>query len=87
MSPLARLRRIVQPGQGHRRKGTAHTPCPDHTVPLRVLMRPTEALVNDIAWCPAEERETLHAFLRLGGRQCWTCRTVTTDPTPPGGAE
>jgi hypothetical protein len=86
VSPLARLRRIVQPGHGHRRKGT-HTPCPDHTVPLRVLMRPTEALVNDLAWCPAEERETLHAFLRLGGRQCWTCRTVTLDPTPPGGAE
>ncbi|MFD4559006.1 hypothetical protein ACFWP5_32585 [Streptomyces sp. NPDC058469] len=87
MSPLARLRRIVQTGPGHRRKGTAHTPCPDYTVPLRVLMRPTESLVNDMAWCPAEERETLHAFLRLGGRQCWTCRTVTVDPTPPGGAE
>jgi hypothetical protein len=86
VSPLARLRRIVQPGSGHRRKGT-HTPCPDHTVPLHVLMRPTEALVNDIAYCPAEDRDTLHAFLRLGGRQCWVCRTVTMDPTPPGGAE
>ncbi|NUR64374.1 MAG: hypothetical protein HOQ47_01325 [Streptomyces sp.] len=87
MSPLARLRRIVQPGHGHRRKGARTTGCPEETVPLRVLMRPTEAMVNDIAWCPAEERETLHAFLRLGGRQCWTCRTVTVDPTPPGGVE
>ena len=57
------------------------------TVPLADLMRPVEATVNDIAWCPAEERETLHAFLRPGGRECWTCRTVTMDPTPPGGVE
>lgn len=55
--------------------------------PEPVIARPVEATVNDIAWCPAEERETLHAFLRLGGRFCWTCRTVTADPTPPGGAE
>ena len=52
-----------------------------------VIARPAEAMVNDLAWCPAEERETLHAFLRVGGRQCWTCRTVTVDPTPPGGVE
>lgn len=86
MSPLARLRRIVQPGHGHRRKGT-HTPFPGHTVPLRVLMRPAEAMANDVAYCPAENRQRLHAFLATGGRVCWTCRTVTTDPTPPGGAE
>ncbi|WP_328934186.1 MULTISPECIES: hypothetical protein [unclassified Streptomyces] len=86
MSPLARLRRIVRPGSGHRRKGT-HTPFPGHTVPLRVLMRPSEAMANDVAYCPAENRERLHAFLSTGGRVCWTCRTVTTDPTQPGGAE
>jgi hypothetical protein len=49
-------------------------------------MRPQEAMVNDLAYCPAERRQTLHAFLRLGGRECWTCRTITMDPTPPGGA-
>lgn len=86
MSPLARLRRIVQPGPGHRRKG-ARTGCPEETVPLRTLLRPVEAMVNDVAYCPAEERERLHAFLATGGRVCWTCRTVTTDPTPPGGVE
>jgi len=83
VSPLARLRRIVQPGPGHRRAGR---PRPVKPTPTN-LMRPEEAMVNDLAYCPAEERETLHAFLRLGGRQCWTCRTVTTDPTPPGGVE
>ncbi|NUP19235.1 MAG: hypothetical protein HOZ81_24710 [Streptomyces sp.] len=81
MSPLARLRAIVRPGHGHRRKG-ARTGCPEETVPLRTLMRPTEAMVNDIAYCPAEERNTLHAFLRLGGRQCWVCRTVTPANLP-----
>ncbi|MFE3169295.1 hypothetical protein [Streptomyces sp. NPDC059224] len=81
MSPLARIRQFMEPGHGHRRKG-ASTQCPEATVSLRALMRPTEAMVNDVAWCPAEERETLHAFLRPGGRQCWTCRTITTDPTP-----
>lgn len=55
--------------------------------PEPAIARPVEAMVNDLAWCPAEERETLHAFLRLGGRECWTCRTVTMDPTPPGGVE
>lgn len=85
MSPLARLRRIVRPSGGHRRSGRPHHA--EQAVPLADLMRPVEATVNDIAWCPAEERETLHAFLRLGGRECWTCRTVTMDPTPPGGVE
>lgn len=55
--------------------------------PSAVLLRPVEAMVNDIAYCPAERTDRLHAFLRTGGRICWTCRTLTTDPTPPGGAE
>ncbi|MEU6649472.1 hypothetical protein ABZ904_08495 [Streptomyces sp. NPDC046900] len=81
------LRQIVAP-TGRRRAPRRV----EETVPLRVLMRPQDAMVNDLAWCPAEERNTLHAFFRLGGRQCWTCRTVTAhDPltsTPPaGGAE
>lgn len=93
MSPLARLRRIVQPGHGHRRKG-AHTGagCPEATVRLSALarpgdelLRPTEAFVQDIAYCPVEEAERLHVFLATGGRMCWTCRSVTVDPTPPGG--
>lgn len=46
-------------------------------MPLAVLMRPQESTVNDVAWCPAEKRKTLHAFLALGGRVCWTCRTFT----------
>lgn len=75
------LRQVVAPAGRHR---------PHHiveAVPLNVLMRPSEAMVNDMAWCPAEERDRLHAFLRTGGRVCWTCRTRTTGPTPPGGAE
>jgi hypothetical protein len=75
------LRQVVAPAGRHRTRRV------EEAVPLRVLMRPTEAMVNDLAWCPAEERETLHAFFRLGGRECWTCRTVTMGPTPPGGVE
>lgn len=76
------LRQLVRPS-GRRRAPRVI----EERVPLAVLMRPQEAMVNDLAWCPAEKRETLHAFLRLGGRECWTCRTITTDPTPPGGVE
>lgn len=65
------LRQFVAPTGHHRARRVGET------VPLRVLMRPEEATVNDLAYCPAEECITLHAFLRLGGRQCWTCRTVT----------
>lgn len=65
------LRQVVAPAGKHRpRHGV-------ETVPLAVLMRPDESMVNDVAYCPAEERKTLHAFLRLGGRVCWTCRTFT----------
>lgn len=64
MSPLAYLRRITRP-TGRRRAN---------------LLRPVEAMANDLAYCPAEERERLHAFLRTGGRVCWTCRTFTDHP-------
>lgn len=64
----------------------------EQTVHLVGPRRSTQATVDDIAYCPAEERNTLHAFLRLGGRVCWTCRTFTDHPpltsTPPqGGAQ
>ncbi|MDT0472973.1 hypothetical protein RM863_12650 [Streptomyces sp. DSM 41014] len=75
MSLLLRLRRLVRPGTGRRR---AATPA--------ALLRPVDALVTDTAWCSAEERPTLHAFLRLGGRVCWVCRTYTAPTIPPGGA-
>jgi hypothetical protein len=47
---------------------------------------------TDIAWCPAEQCERLHAFLATGGRICWTCRHFTdhgplTSAPAPGGAE
>ncbi|MGW2933979.1 hypothetical protein ACWDA7_19495 [Streptomyces sp. NPDC001156] len=58
----------------------------------RPLLRPQEAMANDVAWCPAERRTTMHAFLRLGGRQCWDCRHITphhplTNTPTAGGAE
>lgn len=88
MSPLAVLRRVARfpfqmakPTGVHRRTTAVEQPAPV------VLLRPAEAMVNDLAWCPAEKRERLHAFLATGGRVCWTCRTITMDPTPPGGAE
>lgn len=75
------LRQVVAPAGRHRPHRV------EETVPLAVLLRPDETTVTDIAWCPAEERETLHAFLRLGGRICWTCRTFTDhgplNSTPP----
>lgn len=81
------LRQLVRP-TGRRR---APRPTED-TVPLAALLRPTEAMSNDEAYCPAEERYRLHAFLRTGGRICWTCRTYTdsrplTSAPRPGGAE
>lgn len=76
MSPLARLRLFAASGHGRRRAGRTPRRVVE-AVPLAVLMRPTEAMVNDTAFCPAEERDTLHAFLRTGGRICWTCRTYT----------
>ncbi|MFD6294554.1 hypothetical protein ACFWFU_07085 [Streptomyces sp. NPDC060235] len=81
------LRQIVAAGGGK------HRPHRDEvTVPVATLLRPREATVNDLAYCPAEQRQTLHAFLALGGRVCWTCRTHTMHgplkSTPEqGGAE
>lgn len=74
MSPLAILRRIVHPTGQHRRV--------DPVVPLAELLRPTEVLCTDEAWCPVQQQTTLHAFLHTGGRVCWTCRHHT-----PGGAQ
>lgn len=86
MKPLRALRQIVAPAGKHRPRRV------QETVPLAVLMRPEEALANDEAWCPAEKQFRLHAFLRTGGRVCWTCRWVTDhDALNPasaaGGAE
>jgi hypothetical protein len=60
--------------------------------PTAAMLRPVEALVNDLAYCPTEERERLHAFLATGGRICWTCRTFTehrphSSTLPKGDAE
>lgn len=33
-------------------------------------------ITNGDAWCPAEERERLHAILRDRSR-CWTCGTTS----------
>jgi hypothetical protein len=50
---------------------------PTGTHRAATLMRPQSAEVNDLAYCPAEQRDTLHAF-HPDGRQCWTCRTFTS---------
>ncbi|MEV5168241.1 hypothetical protein AB0K66_26955 [Streptomyces werraensis] len=61
------------------------TPATDEvTVTLEDLMRPTLYGVNDLAYCPAEERDTLHTFERPGSRTCWTCRTTTPTAVPRG---
>jgi hypothetical protein len=79
------LRQLVRP-TGRRR---AHRVV-EETVPLADLLRPVEAMVNDTAYCPAEKRDRLHAFLATGGRVCWTCRTytdsrpLTSAPRPDG---
>ncbi|MFJ9657582.1 hypothetical protein ACIRPR_06390 [Streptomyces griseoflavus] len=55
----------------------------EDTVTLEDLLRPTTHGVNDLAYCPAEKRETLHAF-GTGTRTCWTCRTETDTAVPRG---
>jgi len=55
----------------------------EETVTLEDLLRPTAYGVNDLAYCPAEHRETLHAF-DDGTRTCWTCRTETPTAVPRG---
>lgn len=83
MSLLNCLRQITKPGSGRRRVARPLARPADPTVGL---LRPVETLVSAIADCPAEQRQTLHAFLRTGGRICWTCRTYT-ETDPQGGAE
>lgn len=78
------VRQVIAPEGKHRPRRVYEK------VPLRVLMRPEEAMVNDVAYCPAEMRDRLHAFLTTGGRVCWTCRTYTDHgplTSTPGGAE
>ncbi|WP_330349241.1 hypothetical protein [Streptomyces sp. NBC_00582] len=84
MSALTSLCQLVLPGKGRRR---AARPPAKPADPYVRMLRPVEAMATDIAYCPAEQTETLHAFLRMGGRICWTCRTLTMGPTPPGGVE
>ncbi|MEU6496413.1 hypothetical protein ABZ890_39555 [Streptomyces sp. NPDC046984] len=81
------LRQIIAPNGHHRGRRRL-----EETTPPTPLLRPIEAMANDIAYCPAEERERLHAFLTTGGRVCWTCRHFTphgpfTSTPPSGGAE
>lgn len=61
------------------------------TVSLDELLAPREALVTDVAWCPAERQEHVHVFLTTGGRVCCSCRELTphaplTSTPPAGGA-
>lgn len=74
MSALSSLCQLVLPGKGRRR--VARPPAKPADRYARTL-RPVEALVNDLAYCPVERRTTLHCFLRGGGRICWDCRTYT----------
>ncbi|MGW5130389.1 hypothetical protein [Streptomyces sp. NPDC004135] len=81
------LRQLVRP------TGRRRAPHPvEETVPIDDLLRPTEALVTDWAYCPAEDEDTLHVILTTGGRICWTCRAYTdsrplTSAPRPDGAE
>lgn len=55
-------------------------PAAEETVPIAELFRPQD--VNDVAWCRAEERHTLHAFNGDGTRTCWTCRCTSLTGAP-----
>ncbi|MGY0023710.1 hypothetical protein ACVHNB_32670 [Streptomyces sp. YJ-C3] len=58
-------------------RGTGqHRAAPEPTAPVP-LLRPIEAVANELAPCPAEGRTTLHALNRDGSRTCWTCRTIS----------
>jgi hypothetical protein len=45
------------------------------------LFRPAE--VNDLAYCPAEQQITMHAF-KGRTRICWTCRRESPTAVPRG---
>jgi hypothetical protein len=49
---------------------------------LAELFRPTGA--DDMAYCPAEQTNRLHAFNGDGTRTCWTCRRTTPTAVPRG---
>jgi hypothetical protein len=51
------------------------------TVPPAPMMRPQQAEMNDVGWCPAEQQERLHAYRRDGSRTCWACRCETPGRT------
>lgn len=44
---------------------------------LDELLRAGDAVANDYALCPAEQRTTFHALHANGSRTCWTCWTHT----------
>ena len=83
---LAVLVARLLPTGRHRAPRTVH-----ETVSLDELLAPREALVTDVAWCPAERQEHVHVFLALGGRVCCSCQGLTphgalTSVPPAGGA-
>ena len=57
-------------------------PVPGRHTAEGLLLRPVEALAQFEAYCPAEDRRTLHVRLRLGGELCTECR----NPDHAGGA-
>lgn len=44
---------------------------------LDELLRGGDAVANEYAHCPAEDRATFHAVHANGSRTCWTCQTHT----------
>lgn len=46
---------------------------------LDELLRAGDAVANDYAHCPAEDRTTFHAIHADGTRRCWTCNTTTSE--------
>src|SRR5690606_32629432 len=83
---LAVLVARLLPTGRHRAPRTVH-----ETVSLHELLAPREALVTDVALCPAERQEHVHVFLALGGWVCCSCQGRTplgalTSVSPAGGA-
>ncbi|MCI4143023.1 hypothetical protein [Streptomyces sp. MMS20-AI2-20] len=83
-SALALVRAILAASLWARRTPAGADRAPrvlEETVTLEDLLRPTAHGVNDMAFCPAERRDTLHAF-GDNTRTCWTCRTETPTAVP-----